>query len=97
MRTHVCVLKQPPAFNSPRFLCLDCSENTARLDEYYMVHRAVWSQAVPTGRGMLCIGCLESRLGRELTPTDFTDAPLNQIQNNLRSPRLIARLGFTWP
>ena len=28
-------------------------------------------------RGMLCIGCLEERLGRKLRPADFSDVPLN--------------------
>jgi hypothetical protein len=31
---------------------------------------------------MLCIGCLEERLGRRLNANDFTDAPVNH--------------GFTW-
>jgi hypothetical protein len=28
-------------------------------------------------KGMLCIGCLEQRLGRELEADDFSDAPIN--------------------
>jgi len=43
-----------------------------------MVTDEVWNAAWPTGRGMLCIGCLEDRLGRQLTSDDFTDAPINQ-------------------
>jgi hypothetical protein len=52
-----------------------------------MVHEAVWEQAwrgrrksyhgkVP-GQEILCIGCLEDRLGRRLTSADFIDAPCN--------------------
>ena len=26
---------------------------------------------------MLCIGCLEARIGDKLTASDFTDAPIN--------------------
>ena len=53
-----------------------------------MVHDALWLKANPTDSGMLCIGCLEVRLGRTLTSEDFTDAPINQpyraaIQNVL--------------
>ena len=48
-----------------------------------MVKRAVWQHALALGRGMLCIGCLERRLGRTLTASDFIDAPIN----NLRPPR----------
>ena len=45
--------------------------------EYYAVHDALWSEAcavepaLPGESGMLCIGCLEARLGRELCAADF--------------------------
>jgi hypothetical protein len=42
----------------------------------------------PGGR---CVGCLEKRLGRVLTPNDFTDAPINQADRR-NSLRLNARL-----
>jgi hypothetical protein len=65
--------------------CADCGIGTVTLGEYYMVKRDVWEQVwtgrrkawhgtVP-GQGILCIGCLEQRLGRTLTPDDFTFAP----------------------
>jgi hypothetical protein len=40
--------------------------------EVYAVREAVWKQAgmKPFG-GCLCIGCVEKRLGRQLTPKDF--------------------------
>lgn len=62
----------------PGFDCVDCKVNTAANDEYYMVHSHVWKQTGlgPHG-GMLCIGCLEERIGRKLTSADFTDAPIN--------------------
>jgi len=60
------------------FDCAACSVNTLHIKEYYMVTDEVWNAAWPTGRGMLCIGCLEDRLGRQLTSDDFTDAPINQ-------------------
>jgi hypothetical protein len=57
-----------------RFLCVDCGRDTGPcgLREYYSVHDAVWAAAgmAPTG-GMLCLGCLECRLGRQLTNDDF--------------------------
>lgn len=61
-----------------QFDCVNCSVNTQDTNEYYMVHDELWSRAgmAPTG-GMLCIGCLEQRLGRGLTAADFTDAPVN--------------------
>lgn len=59
------------------FLCLDCHVSTERAQEYYMVQDDVWLSAVPDGEGMLCIKCLEDRLGRPLNRNDFTDAPVN--------------------
>lgn len=32
---------------------------------------------------MLCIGCLEERLGRELNASDFIDCPVNWIMSLL--------------
>lgn len=60
------------------FTCVDCRNDTAAMHEYYMVHDAIWAQVgmQPHG-GMLCIGCLEDRLGRMLTNLDFTAAPVN--------------------
>jgi hypothetical protein len=63
--------------------------------EWYMVHASVWRAAgmprmtVETGGGFLCIGCLERRLGRNLNPTDFTDAPVNN-PSPWDTPRLAA-------
>jgi hypothetical protein len=78
--------------------CLDCGVETTftldKADEYYMVHNALWLRANPQGKGKLCIGCLETRIGRELTSADFTDCSLNR---NLRgsSKRLQSRLRAT--
>lgn len=38
----------------------------------------------------LCIGCLEVRLGRMLTPADFTNVPVNDPTWRHRTPRLRA-------
>ncbi|PVA39734.1 Uncharacterised protein [Mycobacteroides abscessus subsp. abscessus] len=76
--------------------CADCGVDTDNVDgqghdEYYMLHRDLWLEINPNDAGHLCIGCAESRLGRRLTRTDFTDAPVN---TNLRraSARLTSRL-----
>jgi len=73
------------------FECMDCDGNTLHLNEYYMVHDNVWDPVVPESRGMLCIGCLELRLGRLLVASDFTDAPVNH-GFTIQSPRLIDRM-----
>jgi hypothetical protein len=69
--------------------CVDCGVDTLDAGEYYAVSEAVWPLD-PLG-GMLCIGCLEDRIGRRLTPVDFTDAPINSARGS--SARLRSRLG----
>jgi hypothetical protein len=78
------------------FECLDCSRDTAVAREYYMVRKKLWLAANPSGKGMLCVGCLEKRLGRRLTPTDFTDCLLNTEFSPCgpKSRRLKSRLGI---
>jgi hypothetical protein len=75
--------------------CLDCQVETSltergRNDEWYMVHNHIWLKANPLGTGKICIGCLEQRIGRRLTPGDFTDCALNNYPRG--SKRLISRL-----
>lgn len=70
--------------------CLDCGENT-NLEHFY-VYPAVWQSAHDSESGMLCVGCLESRLGRELKPGDFTDAHINDPRRNAMTDRLRSRL-----
>jgi len=75
------------------FECMDCHCCTKCNDEYYMVHDEVWESAVPEGQGMLCIGCLEERLGgRRLTRYDFGPAPVNSMSLVYGSKRLKNRL-----
>lgn len=74
------------------FHCMDCGDHTIQIEEYYTVHDEVWLYANPQDYGMLCIGCLESRLGRVLTPADFPDYPINR-EWGTKSPRLLDRLG----
>jgi hypothetical protein len=93
-------VSQPRLFEMPpccagdvhRVDCVDCSVDTINAGEYYAVRDDVWPLD-PRG-GMLCIGCLEERIGRRLTPADFTDAPINRVRGN--SAPLRARLGPDW-
>jgi hypothetical protein len=73
-----------------QFACLDCTDNTHDTNEYYMVHDHIWDGVV-SGHGMLCIGCLEKRLGRRLNADDFTAAPVNHGFTR-QSERLQSRL-----
>ena len=78
------------------FLCLDCGVSTLDIDEFYMVHAPLWASVAPKkgGKGMLCIGCLEARLGRLLKQTDFTNCKTN-YDDTPRSARLLDRLKRT--
>lgn len=42
--------------------------------------------------GMLCVSCLENRIGRELTPDDFTDAHLNDPKKHAMTQLLSSRI-----
>ena len=57
-------------------LCHHCGEPIG--DDYYMALDAVWAAAdLPEYKCEAHLKCLAARLGRELTPEDFTDAPVN--------------------
>jgi hypothetical protein len=73
--------------------CTDCALNIDEIAECYMVKDHVWRRAMPTehGREQLCIGCLETRIGRTLMAYDFTLAPINTAPGP-RSERLQKRL-----
>lgn len=76
-------------------VCVDCGQHTDLLNEYYHVHNEVWAEArTDEAESMLCIGCLETRIGRQLTPADFSDAPINYPGFQKRiSDRQADRLG----
>lgn len=74
------------------FLCLDCKMDTK--SEYYVIKISLWKIVNPNIKGMLCIGCLEQRLGRVLTKDDFTQAALNSSNIDRKSERLKDRLGI---
>lgn len=87
-------------------LCLDCNVDTAPCTgkrgcrhkgkwEYYMVTDEVWLEAMNRESnpwsGFLCVGCLERRLGRCLTPADFAEGvPINE-PDSWDTERLAAR------
>lgn len=62
---------------SADFLCMDCHVDTDTIGEYFMLQHDLWTQIDPDRIGHLCIGCVETRLGRALTAADFLDAPVN--------------------
>jgi len=75
------------------FNCIDCHLDTLEICEYYMVHNDIWRQAnLSTADGMLCIGCLENRIGRTLNAHDFPDLPVNTSIHFPKSPRILSRI-----
>ncbi len=84
------------------FTCSICGVDTScktGICEYYMVTHKIWYEATNRKCYMLCIGCLEKRLGRRLNKHDFLDLPINgkpypdgSIYHNERSVRLNDRL-----
>jgi hypothetical protein len=62
------------------FKCHDCGMCTLCNNEYYMVDNGLWDTATEDfgGHGMLCIGCLEARIGDRLQADDFPDLPINR-------------------
>lgn len=75
-----------------KFRCVDCDIDTGKAHEHYFVKNEVWFQVMPTNKGMLCIGCIEARLGRQLTGDDFTDCSLNNPRYEPKSARLMNRM-----
>ena len=74
------------------FCCKDCKADTSSLNEYYMVHDHIWlATGLSKQGGMLCLGCLEGRIGRRLCANDFSDYPINHGFFR-RSERFLDRL-----
>ena len=87
---------QPPR---PPFCsnCVDCGVDTMgeNSHEIYMVFGSIWRASGVCECKLLCIGCLERRIGRLLHSGDFTRCPLNYLNaKGLRpvTPRLLHRL-----
>lgn len=76
--------------------CTDCAVDTLDIKdgpEYYMVRADIWAAVTETKPAeFLCVGCLEERLGRQLTSEDFNDAPANDPVKESMSGRLRDRM-----
>jgi hypothetical protein len=97
-------IKQPVCTSN----CADCGVGTVTLGEWYVVWDEVWDQAWAgrrrwwyehiAGQEILCIRCLERRIGRRLTRDDFVpELPVNQLDFGPKSKRLLARLRVKRP
>ena len=76
--------------------CIDCGESTYH--EFFMVTEEVWAAAklsepadqYERQEQFLCVPCLEKRLGRELSPDDFSEWSKPE---KVTSERLRKRMG----
>jgi hypothetical protein len=75
-----------------KFLCMDCQVDISKIGEHYFIKTDLWLSVVSSNKGMLCIGCLEKRIGRLLTKADFTDCYINNPKFSGMSKRLLNRL-----
>ena len=73
-------------------MCLDCGVDTGKICEHYFVHTELWLSVVANIKGMLCVGCLERRLGRKLVRKDFPKVTINNPRYEAKSDRLMKRL-----
>jgi hypothetical protein len=83
--------------------CCDCGLGCNEAREWYMVKPQVWKEAwagrrkpwheLP-GQSVLCIGCLEQRIGRTLCADDFADTVLHDREGDI-SERMQQRLTAT--
>jgi hypothetical protein len=48
------------------------------------------------GGGTLCVGCIEKRLGRLLTISDFVPLTLDLLKDCQNTPRLLSRAGIAF-
>lgn len=75
-----------------KFLCLDCNEDTGRSGEHYMLNDSTWHLTGLKKFGMLCVCCVEKRIGRMLKASDFNNSYLNNPRTGMISARLMNRM-----
>jgi hypothetical protein len=80
-------------YESENTNCACCGKDTQKIGEYYDVKDAIWQEAGKHfAEKVLCVGCLEEKLGRPLVPEDFSNAPVN-LNLARKSARLRQRMG----
>jgi hypothetical protein len=72
--------------------CVDCGVDTVEIGEYAMLRDELWLRVHPDDAGALCIGCVETRLGRCLRRDDFHEHVGCNWDRRRRSARLEERL-----
>ena len=80
-----------------KWLCLDCSRNLLEPGgDYFMLQNHLWRELVPRSErhGMLCLACVERRLGRALNPGDFMPRDSTQPAHPLEGPMTLDDYGI---
>lgn len=73
-------------------ICKDCKTNCSHIGEFYFIKTELW-KSVARIDIILCIGCVEQRLGRKLDKSDFTQCYINDPKKSKgMSQRLLERL-----
>lgn len=65
-----------------KYPCFQCGKDTFKDDkDYYMVINDLWEK-YGVGEKMLCMDCMEERLGHKVTKGDLTNCPVNTLFNS---------------
>jgi hypothetical protein len=75
-------------------LCMDCGQDTEASGKYMLEDR-LWRQINPFIIGVMCLPCVENRLGRPLYPSDFLMP--KAVESALEWPALAERLKRSQP
>jgi hypothetical protein len=75
-----------------KFLCMDCGVDTGKIGDHYMLWDYVWLSVCDSKFGMLCVNCIEHRLGRRLIAADFNSSYINRLDFGIKSSVLVDRL-----
>jgi hypothetical protein len=63
--------------NEDRWLCMECHKNTKNKIDYYMLNTFLWRSIAKDIKGMLCVSCVENKIGHTITKSDLLNCPLN--------------------
>ena len=71
--------------NNKEFNCKCCGKSTLTNRDYYMLEDKLWLE-LNNGKyeGMMCMDCVESKLGRKIAIKDLAPVPLNMINEDTR-------------
>ena len=63
--------------------CMDCKKDCLKNEkDYYMIQHDLWLKLVGSHNGMLCMDCLETRLGHKLRKEEILPCPLTEQFNS---------------